>query len=120
MKINTIASSFFESRSCTVSISSHKLITCPEQRAKKRTETCAHDIILLGSLAHRQVISQTELLITVVAAERLVAVCPLVHIHGVDLSVIPTAKTNRKRRTFGLGRVEGDNRAIGEAGAFAE
>ena len=60
----------------------------PQLQQRSRTETRAHNIILLGPLAHRQVISQTELLIAVVAAEGLVAVCSLVHGSGLLVLVV--------------------------------
>jgi len=85
----------------------------------RHTETRAHNIILLRALTHRQVVSQTELPITVVAAERLIAVGSLFIIcrHQVcDVS----GEVASKRGGFGLWGIKRDNGAIAKTGAFAE
>lgn len=95
----------------------HRINLIIEQ--SRHTKTRAHNIILLRALTHGQVISQTEFPITVIAAERLVAVGSLVLIRRHQVCDV-SGEVTRKRGGFGFRWVEGDNGAIAEAGAFAE
>lgn len=83
------------------------------------TKTRAHNIIFLRALAHGQVISQAEFPITVVAAERLVAVGSLFIIRGHQVCDV-SGKVARERGGFGFRGIEGDDGAIAETGTFAE
>jgi len=85
----------------------------------RRTETCAHNIILLRTLTHRQVVSQTELPITVVAAERLIAIGSLIIIRRHQVCEL-SGEVAGERRGFGLWGIERDNGAIAKTGALAE
>jgi hypothetical protein len=83
------------------------------------TKTRAHNIIFLCALAHGQVISQTEFSITVIAAERLVAIGSLFIIRCHQICDI-SGEVARERGGLGFRGIEGDDGAIAEAGAFAE
>lgn len=96
------------------------------------TETRGKDILFLGTLAGWQFVVQTELAVAVIAGQRPVLGCgallvlayAVVHVFGfracAETPVFEEYVVEGRGAAGGFGGIEGDDGAVGEAGAFAE